>query len=98
MAPDRFGNPDSAFRFDGIDDYIEVPDTGSFNFRFPVTLTAWIDLDDEDDVPATSNQGTGTAVLLLLTVRARLRLFPVLPRESRYQVWHVAAAVPPCVR
>lgn len=31
-APDRFGNTNSAFYFDGINDYIEIPDHSAINF------------------------------------------------------------------
>jgi hypothetical protein len=46
LVPDRFGNPDSAYAFNGDGDYILVPDSGSFNFSYPVTLSAWIYLND----------------------------------------------------
>jgi len=32
LAPDRFGNPNSAYYFDGVDDYIEVLDNPLFDF------------------------------------------------------------------
>jgi|GEM_PF-2133261 len=32
LAPDRYGNPNSAYLFDGIDDYIEVMNSTAFNF------------------------------------------------------------------
>jgi hypothetical protein len=46
LAPDRFGNPASAYAFNGDGDYILVPDSASFNFSYPITLSAWIYLND----------------------------------------------------
>ena len=43
LSPDRFGNADSAYMFDGVDDYIEVPNTnGVFNLTASWTLAAWV--------------------------------------------------------
>jgi len=43
LATDRFGQTNSAYIFDGIDDYIEVPDTaGAFNLTAAWTLSAWV--------------------------------------------------------
>ena len=39
---DRFGNPNSAYYFDGINDYITVPDDGSFNVGNYLTISLWI--------------------------------------------------------
>ncbi len=33
LTTDRFGNPDSAYRFDGIDDYIEAANPAGFGFQ-----------------------------------------------------------------
>lgn len=42
LAEDRFENPNSAYFFDGIDDYIRVPDDNSLDFTDAFTITAWI--------------------------------------------------------
>ena len=43
LTHDRFGNPDSAYLFDGIDDYIEVPNTnGVFDLTASWSISAWI--------------------------------------------------------
>ncbi len=40
LAPDRHGNPDSAYSFDGADDYIDIgPDVKP---PFPLTVSAWV--------------------------------------------------------
>jgi hypothetical protein len=42
LTMDRFGNPDSAYLFDGLDDHIEVPNTeGVFDLTSAWTITAW---------------------------------------------------------
>jgi hypothetical protein len=40
LTSDRFGNTDSAYSFDGLDDYIEVPNDPSLN-PSAVTVSAW---------------------------------------------------------
>jgi len=43
VVPDRFGNPNSAFSFDGIDDRIFVPNSGGLlNFLGEFTLSVWV--------------------------------------------------------
>ncbi|MFW9930969.1 MAG: hypothetical protein ACFFD1_16390, partial [Candidatus Thorarchaeota archaeon] len=38
---DRFGTRNSAYSFDGVDDYIEVADSRSLNFTNSFTISAW---------------------------------------------------------
>lgn len=93
LAPDRVDNLNSAFRFDGIDDFIEVPDTASFNFSSPVTLTACMNL---DDAMAGGIVGQGaTAGLLTHTfynsitdgcVRSRVRMTQMIG-ASAFPAW-----------
>ncbi len=42
LNENRFGNVDSAYRFDGIDDYIEIPKGHKLNITGPLTLSAWV--------------------------------------------------------
>jgi hypothetical protein len=39
---DRFGNPNSAYYFDGVDDYVRVPNQPSLNFREAITVNLWM--------------------------------------------------------
>ena len=39
LSSDRFGNPNSAYEFDGVDDYINTFSTFDFEFR---TMTLWV--------------------------------------------------------
>lgn len=41
LAEDRFGNTNSAYNFDGQDDYIQISHTDSFNFTNGVTISIW---------------------------------------------------------
>jgi hypothetical protein len=42
LVSDRFDNPNSAYQFDGINDYIEVPNSPSLNFENSITVNFWI--------------------------------------------------------
>ena len=42
LTADRFGNANAAYGFDGIDDYISVPNSGSLQSpNAAVSVTAW---------------------------------------------------------
>ncbi len=43
LTEDRFGNPNSAYRFDGVDDYIKVPDSEELRLSdTDFTLSIWL--------------------------------------------------------
>ena len=42
LAMNRFGNTNSAYSFDGIDDYIEVPDAVSLDITSAIAIGVWI--------------------------------------------------------
>lgn len=42
LADDHLGNPNSAYFFDGIDDYIDIGNDQSLKPQFPVTFSCWI--------------------------------------------------------
>jgi hypothetical protein len=42
LVSDRFNNPNSAYRFDGINDYIKVPNSSSLNFQSACTINFWM--------------------------------------------------------
>jgi hypothetical protein len=42
LVPDRHGLPDSAYSFDGVDDYIEVADSRGLSPQDAITITAWV--------------------------------------------------------
>ncbi|KKO20342.1 MAG: Ig-like domain-containing protein [Candidatus Brocadia sp.] len=42
LTNDRYGNANSAYSFDGIDDHILIPDNNSLDLSNSLTITAWI--------------------------------------------------------
>ena len=42
LASDRFGNPNNAYSFDGIDDYVDIADSPELNPTDAITVAAWI--------------------------------------------------------
>jgi hypothetical protein len=46
LVSDRFDNPNSAYQFDGINDYINVPNSASLNFENSITVNFWIKVGD----------------------------------------------------
>jgi hypothetical protein len=42
LTSDRFGNPNSAYHFNGVNGIIEVPDAPILNVRDAITLAAWV--------------------------------------------------------
>ncbi|MGB3073751.1 MAG: LamG domain-containing protein [Chitinophagales bacterium] len=51
LTTDRFGNPNSAYKFDGTNDYIEYIAGSKFKPEtFPVSMTAWLKSNTPSDV------------------------------------------------
>jgi hypothetical protein len=46
LVADREGNPNSAYYFNGIDDYIEMPNDPSLKPPLPLTIAFWVKFDD----------------------------------------------------
>lgn len=42
LTADRFGKPNSAFHFNGIDNYIRIANSPSLNFKNQITLLVWV--------------------------------------------------------
>lgn len=42
LTTDRFGKPNSAYHFNGIDNYIRIPNNPSLNFSRQISLFAWV--------------------------------------------------------
>ncbi len=45
LVADRFGNPGSAYSFDGLNDYIRIPNHDSLNFQQAMTVNFWLRVD-----------------------------------------------------
>lgn len=43
---DRFGNPNSAYQFDGVDDYLSASNDPNFTLGYGATLALWVKLSD----------------------------------------------------
>ena len=44
LNTDRFGNPNSAYSFDGLDDYVRIPDDPQLDGMDSFTLSVWVKL------------------------------------------------------
>ena len=42
LATDRFGNPNSAMLFNGVDDFIEIPYSEELEIGENLTITGWV--------------------------------------------------------
>ncbi|MEM8858426.1 MAG: LamG-like jellyroll fold domain-containing protein, partial [Chloroflexota bacterium] len=47
LIEDRFGRPDEAYLFDGIDDFIEVAHSGTIGLQFDSTVSAWVFVEEQ---------------------------------------------------
>jgi len=56
LTTDRNGNSNSAYQFDGTDDYIEISDSASLDLTSKLTIVAWI-FTSEDQEPHLSTDG-----------------------------------------
>jgi len=45
---DRFGSPEDALGFDGVNDFVELPASPPLKAPLPVTFAAWVKLDGPD--------------------------------------------------
>ena len=55
LALDRWGNPNSAYSFDGSDDYIDIGGAPSLKMTEAVTISTWINLQDLGSWPEWQN-------------------------------------------
>ena len=46
LTEDRWGNPESAYKFDGINDYMEVPDNPTLSLTEDMTVSTWVYVDN----------------------------------------------------
>jgi len=42
LTPDYYGNANSAYHFNGVDNYIEIPNSASLNFGNTISICAWV--------------------------------------------------------
>ena len=48
LTTDRFGEANSAYQFDGVDDHISVPLSSSLQIREDITINVWVNKDASD--------------------------------------------------
>lgn len=53
---DRFGNPNSAYSFDGLNDYVRIPDHPQLDGMNAVTLSLWVEIDSVDRMAEVLNK------------------------------------------
>jgi len=46
LTEDRLGNEDSAYHFNGIDEYIDLPNIAELKPQLPITVSFWVYFDD----------------------------------------------------
>jgi len=56
LTSDRFGSPNSAYHFDGLDDYVRVPDDPQLDGMNALTLSLWIKIDSVDRMTEVLNK------------------------------------------
>ena len=56
ITNDRFGSDNSAYRFDGVDDVILIPDASELNMTDALTISMWV-------MPELSNQDDGAGII-----------------------------------
>lgn len=81
----RFGVPNSAYGFNGVDNFIEVPDTGSFNFTYPVSLVAWVNPLDASKGGIVGQWGYGGNPDAYLLSLSSNRLMGTFPADGNFQ-------------
>jgi hypothetical protein len=50
LIADRFGNTNSAYHFDGINDYVRIADSNSLNITGNLTISTWICTNDSSNI------------------------------------------------
>ena len=49
LTSDRFGEANSAYQFDGVNDYISVPLSGSLQIKEDITISVWVNKESSDN-------------------------------------------------
>lgn len=46
LTDDRFGNPNSAYSFNGVNEFIDLPNVSELKPQLPITVSFWIKFDE----------------------------------------------------
>ena len=96
LATDRFGNPNSAYSFDGVDDFIDVPFELELRLADPFTISTWIYVAENNALgshvlsKSASSQGHRNYSIELLTDRKVNFIFHQYPNDTAVNLLHDA--------
>jgi hypothetical protein len=74
MVPDRFNNPNSAFSFNGVNSYVEVPNNATLNFQNAITINFWMKVNlffDREQYPISHGNWTNRWKVSISNQRVR---------------------------
>ena len=98
LTEDRFGNPDGAFRFDGIDDYISIPNSLDFQpGQDEYSVAAWIKIPGSGDATKVFWAGTSypyTAHWVQLSEMVNTEMMFGLKSGDRYSETYTSHVFP----
>jgi hypothetical protein len=89
FAADRFGVANSAIRLNGAGEFIQIPDSPSFYFNYPITLSAWIYLNDNTKggiVGQWGYGGLGGDAYVLYITGTKLATYVPRPGLAHYEI------------
>ena len=100
LTAGRFGTVNSAYNFDGANDYIDIPNTNTWNMTTGFTFTAWVNFTEYSDsraVVAKHVFASGNGHMIMITsnklsvfVSSEPRIYgPTLYNDGQ---WHFAVA------
>ena len=77
LTEDRFGNPDAAYYFDGLNDYINAPDVMELQVSNALTISLWINKENTDQeriVGVFQSDGNSQMEYAMLYSREKIRM------------------------
>jgi hypothetical protein len=66
LTTDRFGNTNTAYSFDGVNDFISIPDNNSLDFTTTYTISVWVQIPDYSTPQFPNQSGSTDAVRTIL--------------------------------
>lgn len=68
LGEDRYGNPDHAYLFDGIDDYIDLGNSNSIKPSLPISVCAWLKIIGQTGNVLTTNFSSSNYLGVMVTI------------------------------
>jgi hypothetical protein len=100
LTVDRFGRPNNAYAFDGVDDYIQVPDNPSLSLSREYSLILIFKTTDYPSNASGRDYGNGTILTMHLLEKSesyRVTLLQVVnrsPYQPYVRYWHGNGGLP----